>query len=147
MYVCLQADKFPCANVTLSCKCRSLAIYASTGCTYSVTRSVHAPVDRCYMHACLTLSHCLRHTNTMQACVHWHPMGSQEIGAMHSYHRSGMSSPLASSLHPSLQVDRDRAGQARGRCVQCSHGRTRRPGLLSMRMHAITTIFLHEQCL
>ena len=27
-----------------------------------------------------------------------------------------------SSLHPSLQVDRDRAGQARGRCVQCSAG-------------------------
>lgn len=60
--ILLQADTLPC--VSLSWKCRSLP-YASTGCwVHARTQrdKIGALHRRFYMHACLTLSHCLRHT-------------------------------------------------------------------------------------
>ena len=118
--ILLQDDKLPC--VSLSRKCRSLRVN-------SVTRSVRAQ-ENSYMHACLTLSHCLRHTI--------HALASDVIFARkidRSHAHAFLSSKwhvlsclppaMPSSLQPSLQVDRDGPGQARG--AGAAHGRTRRP--------------------
>lgn len=113
----------------LSWKCRSLR---RINRVRTQRDKIGASHRRFYMHACLTLSHCLRHT------MHTFASDVMARNWTHAFYSTIIEVVCTLSVSPCPSRDKLATAKLASRSRQARHGRTRRPFYAH---HA-----LHEQC-